>query len=329
MWMYYLNDVPEGIKVAESRLSMAPKELMNLRAIQDLSDSLSHKDVCQKHTQLALDNPDNADYYYLSTRCMENETIKSNRFIEGHKKWNDHNWLAYASAHTFIERGKLKEAYQAYEISAKGNDALAELIADDAERVKRVLNNTTNSNYETIVRNDDIVFYDNLEKGNIEGKKENPDYVYYLLTQGKIEEAYDLAQKFENSRAYMLRLIGASKGATKEMKVSVLDVSNNKGLNLNSVWCTLGLAVKNNVDYKRCLEFFEPLELKDGYVEKLILLIKKNQHEAVEEHLADLSLRWKAQAYTMANIIKEGNIPKQWKQISKSGLFANEKPYLE
>ncbi len=329
-WLYYLNNVEDGKKIVESRLFRNPKELISLRAIQELSDSLSHKTVCEKHMKLANDNPDDADYYYISTRCIEDEDLKNEKFIAGHEKWKNHDWLAFASAYVYSENEEWEKSYNSYKVAAKNNKNLAEVVAMDAERIKRYLNELKNTeNYTTIVNNDDIKYYKELENGNIEGGKENVNYVYYLMQKGELQKAFDLAEKFEESSAYNMRLIGASTNATKEMQEKALSFSNEEGVNINSAWSVLGLKVKNKKDYKMTLSTFNSLELESEYLETLINLIKSNQINAVDQHIKELNLRWKAQIYTMASIIRSGDIPKRWKQKAKILLFANEKPFIE
>ncbi|WP_420553429.1 M48 family metallopeptidase [Tenacibaculum aiptasiae] len=327
MWMYYLNQVPNGIDIPKSRLVKNPTELISLRAMQDLSDSLSHKSICEKNTQLLLDSPNNPDYFYLATRCIENESEKNSQFIKGFEKWENHNWLAYAAGNCYSEIGAYTKAYKAFD--AVKNKGLQELIANNAERIKRVLNNTLKEKkYTTIIDNEEINYYNSLETGNIEEKSTNPDYVYYLLHKGEIHKAYELAQKFEESKTYALRLIGASKGATKQMITSALNISDKEGVNLNNVWSTLALSIKNKKDYQQFLSFFEPLKLDQKYINKLVSLIKSKKYTQVDKHISKLDLRWKAQTYIMANIILDGDIPQKWKQFYKGALFANEKPYL-
>ncbi|AUP77603.1 M48 family metallopeptidase [Flavivirga eckloniae] len=327
-WIYYLKNVEAGTKVIESRLSRNPNEAISLRAMQDLSDSLTHKSVCEKHIQLSQDNPDNATFYYLATRCIEDEDLKNQRFVSGHKKWKDHDWLAYASAYVYIERGDLRSAYDAFKVVSQNNESLAELIAIEAERVKRILNIKENGRYETIVNNPDIDFYNGIENGEIEGKETNSDYVYYLIQKGNLEEAYKLSQNFESIKDYAHCLIASSKGATKQMKDAIFNDKELSGLNLGSVWSVLGLAIKENRNYKMYLDTFDLLELEDGFIVKLINLIKTKNYTEVDNHIKSLSLRWKAHTYVMASIILDGNIPLKWKQVYKAGLFANEKPFL-
>ncbi len=327
-WMYYLRNSKDGIHTIESRLERNPNEFLSLRVMQDLTDSLAHKHICEKHTQLKLDNPDNADYYYLAARCIEDESIKNNTFIKGYKKWKNHSWLAYAAGYVYTEQNNFDKAYKAYRVAAKAS-SLAELISDDAERIKRILNLKTRKNYKTIVNTESIDFYNSLENGNIEEKKTNPDYVYYLMQKGDLDKAFKRSKDYENIKHYVGYLLAASKGASKEIKQAAINNSEQMGLNLNSVWAATGLAIKENRDYRDYLDGFAQLEEKDEFIPKLIDLIKSRNYTGVDNHIKALRLRWKAQTYVMASVILDGDIPSKWKTIYKAGLFASEKPFLE
>jgi len=329
MWMYYLKKVENGSSIIKSRLEKNKNEITSLRALQDLTESDEHDTICQEHQDLAKNNPDNPDFYYLSTRCIEDESIKNKAYVVGFEKWKNHDWLAYASSYIYSERGNYEKAYNAFNIVSNNNENLQGIIADTAERVKRILNSSTKNNYKTIVSNEDIDFYNSLESGDYDGGKENPMHVYFLLNQGKIEEAYSLSLNFEDSSNYMQYIIGASKGATKEMQNKALNNKITSQLNANSAWSAVGLAIKNNKEYQDYLPAFELLEFEEGFLEKLISLIKKNKFNEADKHMINQDLRWKAQAYVMASIIKNGKIPNDWKTVIKGGLFANEKPYLD
>ena len=327
-WMYFLKQVKDGKQALESRLERNPKEFLSLRELQDIVDEDTHKIVCEEQKQLSIENPNDANYFYLAARCLEDEALKNDQFIAGHKKWKEHDWLAYASGFVFSERGEFKKALDAYKIATNDNEMLAELISDDAERLRRILILQDNKNYGVIVNTTDIDFYNSIESGNIIDKETNSDYVYHLIHKGKLEEAFILSKNYENIKDYVQYLIAASKGASKAMKEASANNKEQSGLNLNSIWSTVGLAVKDKKSYEAYLPILEPLEIDKAYLEFLISNIKSKNFNAVDAKVSELQLRWKAQVYVMAHIILDGNIPTKWKQITKGGLFANEKPFL-
>ncbi len=326
-WMYYLRGLDNGIDAVKFRLVQKPDEFISMRLLQDLSDSTDHKSICEKHVNLAKEFPENPDYYYLSTRCLDDEVLKNKKFIEGYKKWQDHYWLAYASGYVYSEEDNLEAAFNAFK-SASKDPMLSEIIAIESERIKRVLNLKQNNKYETLIETPDITFYKSIESGIIDGARENSDFVFYLIQKGQLEDALQLSQKFENIKPYTDVLIAASNGATDEMKNLFLNADNSDGINPNSVWAGVGLLVRENKDYSNYIEHFEALDLDKAYLETLMALIKSRNFAAIENHVSGLRLSLKLQVFMMSNVILNGKIPNRWKHEINAGLFANERPFI-
>lgn len=327
-WMYYLKNMNDGFQVIESRLESHPNEIASLRLLQDVSDSTSYRNICEKHVKLSKDNPKNGDYYYLATRCIDDEKLKDQKFIEGYEQWNDNTWLAYASGYIYAQKNDYENAFIAFSTAAK-NASLKNYVAIESERVRRLLNLKGDSNFNTLLKIDDYKYYNNLETGGFEEGNENAGYIYYLIQKGNLEEAYKLSMKFDNSKFYTDYLIAISNGAKSGIKNVVLNQEKNEGLNLNTVWGIIGLAVKEGKDYKKYLEVFQPLELDSGFIENLVGLIKTRNYNKVEVYVSELQVRWQLQAYVMATVMLDGNVPLTWKNKIKAGLFADERPYLD
>ncbi|WP_299551300.1 M48 family metallopeptidase [Seonamhaeicola sp.] len=326
-WMYYLKDIEDGLSTIEARLDRNPDEVVSLRLLQDVADSTNYGIICEKHTKRSLNDPENPDYYYLAARCIEDENLKDNRFIEGYKKWKDHTWLAFASGFVYSERNDYEQAYNAFSKAAE-NPNLESMVGVEVERIRRLLNLQKGNDFKTVINSEDVIFYNAIESGNIEGGKDNPDYIYYLIHKGSLEEAYRLSDSFESIKPYTDYLIVASSGVTNDIKDVILNQEVNSGLNLNTVWGVVGLAIKENIDYKQYLDIFEPLDLKGDFIEKLIGLIQSRNYTGVEQHISELRLRWQLQSYVMASVMLDGNIPNKWKQKINAGLFASERPFL-
>ncbi len=327
-WMYYLRNVENGVETIESRLKTHPNEIVALRLLQDLADSTEYKSVCEKHKKLFFDHPENSDYYYLSTRCIDDEDLKNKKFVEGYKKWNNNTWLAYAAGYIYSQQNDYMNAFKAFTIAAK-NPNLESFVGTESERIRRLLGLKYKGNFNTLLNSEDYKYYNGLESGDIEGGKDNVNYIYHLIQKGKLEEAYQLSKKYENVKPYTDYLLAASKSINTELKNTILNQEVNSGLNLNSIWGFVGLAVKENKDYKQYLEIFKPLELKENFIETLIGFIQTKNYNRVEEHVSTLNLRWQLQSYVMASVMLKGNIPNTWKGKIKAGLFANERPFLD
>ena len=329
-WVGLLNNVDNKIELINNRLKKNPDEVISLRALLDQTDSIQRISVCKDYIKKASDQPENSDLYYLSCRCIENELEKDKAFIKGHKKWENNSWLAFAAAYSYAEMEEWKASFDAYTISAKNNAQLGELIALDAERVRRIVSYKTGlKDYDNpIIDTEDVKFYSSLERGELEEQELNPNNAYYLMSQGKIEESFAFVENYEEYKPYVLRLLGASNGASKDIINAALNLSNDQGINYNTIWSALGLAVKQNIDDTAYINSISEMGIESKLVKEFLNNINQSKFVEAEKIISDQDFRLKAQFYTLAKIIAGNKTPKEWNNIIKYGLFVNERPYL-
>ncbi|MCH2035088.1 MAG: M48 family metallopeptidase [Tenacibaculum sp.] len=327
-WLYALGGVENGMELLQERLNERPNEFISLRALQDLADENSKKEICEQHNKIANEEPENPDYYYLSMRCMEDGPEQDKRFLEGYKKWKDHNWLAYASGFVYSRGAEFEKAYNAYKVACKNNATVRNIVALEAERIKRILNLKEANKFRSIVKNKEVKYYQRLEVGDVDGGSENPNYMYYLLSKGKIKEGFKLAKKYDTDISYMSALVAASDNVDEALKTTILNELKIESLNLNSVWSVLGLYIKEGKNYDEMLPILQPLKFDKSRLEELIFNIKAKRFSKVEKEIAEFTVKWKAQVYVLSSVVLEGKIPEKWKKVIKGGLFATEKPYL-
>jgi hypothetical protein len=224
--------------------------------------------------------------------------------------------------------GEFEKAYNAYKVACKNNATVRNIVALEAERIKRILNLKEANKFRSIVKNKEVKYYQRLEVGDVDGGSENPDYMYYLLSKGKIKEGFKLAKKYDTDISYMSALVAASDNVNIALKTTILNELKIESLNLNSVWSVLGLYIKEGKNYDEMLPILQPLKFDKSRLEELILNIKAKRFSKVEKEIAEFTVKWKAQVYVLSSVILEGKIPEKWKKVIKGGLFATEKPYL-
>ena len=329
-WMNQLYNITDAHHILRERLKRNVDEVAALRALQNTADSIQKIKICEEQQQKATKHPENPNFYYLSCRCIENETEKGDAFIKGFKQWQDNAWLAFAAAFTYAERGYWKKSYNAFLFSKQSNPAIAEMITMDMERVRRVLLKKTNSaTYKNPVSNNqDIEFYNALEKGTLENMKENPNNAFYLLSKGKLQEANTFISNFENFKPYILRFLAASKGASDEMIHTAIELPNDAGINYNTIWLALGLAIKEKSDITAYTNTINKMGVANKILNKFLKHIEHSEFEKAEEAIKGLNFELKAHFYVLANVILNNKIPENWKEYIRTILFIDQRPFL-
>ncbi len=329
-WIGLLYKVEQKIEILNKRLKLNPNEVASLRGLQNHADSIQKIDICKEHQQMSSEHPENSDFYYLSSRCIDNEAKKGNAFINGYNKWKDNSWLAFASGYTFAERGQWENAYNAFKTTSSTNPSLSERIALDIERVRRTLVSKTKGNTydEHLAINDDVVYYTDLESGNLENIEQNPDNVYYLLSQGKLKEAETFIEIYEEYKPYILRMLAASKGASDEVIEKAMNLSSDQGINYETVWLALGLAIQKKMDYAVYKDAIVEMDIDINILDGFIQAIQNGDLDKANRQIRHQNFQVKAHFYTLANAILENKAPEKWKEEIRTILFVNQRPFI-
>ena len=207
---------------------------------------------------------------------------------------------------------------------------MAELIATDAERVRHVLLNKTNASLykEPITNNQNIEFYTKLENGTLENLEQDPNKAFYLLSKGNLKEAYTFISNFEDYKPFLYRFIAGSKGASKEMINTAMELPNEVGINYDTVWLALGLAIREKADITNYIKVMNGMGIKTNTLNTFIKHIKRSDFKKAHKEIEQQNFELKAHFYILANVALDNNIPENWKNYIKSVLFVNQRPYL-
>ena len=328
-WMNLLQGVNNGTDILKQRLARNEDEIESIRGLQNLVDSTSRKELCENYKKLSAQNPHDEDYYYLACRCIDDEQEKNAAFIRGYEKFKSNTWLAYASGYCLAELERWEEAYEAYSIAATGHKGLAKAIAEDAERVYRVIAEQPNSTRKGVLYNADVAYYDELESGKLEGIDELPDRAYYYMNKGKLDKAYKAVKGNSTYEPAILRLLAASSGVSAEITKKYEALAFEAGLNFNTIWSSLGLAIREHKEVQPFLAELEQYNVSKQRIINFIDLIKKKQFEEAEGLIKNIDFRYKAHYYDLGAVILENKVPKRWKQYRKALLYITERPFLK
>ena len=328
-WIHLLQTLENGTDVLKQRLERNEDEIESLRGIQDIADSATRIDLCEQYKKLSAQNPKDEDYYYLACRCMDNEAAQDAAFIRGHEQWKSNTWLAFAAGYSLAEQERWEASYEAFRIAAKNHEGLAEAISEDAERVYRVLAETSGALRNEILYNEDVAYYTKLESGNLENFKENPERAYHYMNEGELDKAYKTINGDPNYEPIVLRFLAASSDASAEIMEKYEALGFEQGLGFNTIWSSLGLAIRQHKDYQPFLTKLEEYNVSKERIINFVDLIKKKQFKEAEGLMNNLDFRYKAHYYDLGAVILENKVPKRWKQYRKALLYITERPFLK
>jgi Zn-dependent protease with chaperone function len=98
-WFAVLSHkAPHDKSVLATRLAQAPNDMVLLRLEQDSASDTERSAVCSKHQARAAAEPGNANWQYLTIRCLNDEAAKGQAFVAGYQRFPANGWFAYAAA---------------------------------------------------------------------------------------------------------------------------------------------------------------------------------------------------------------------------------------
>ncbi len=330
-WLRLLGSGPGSMKVLRKRLEKNQNEIYALRALQDNADSLERLEICAEHHQLAASEPKNADYRYLTIRCIEDEAQQNKAFIEWHERFPQHPWLAFASAYSYSKIGNWQKSHNAFQVASANNESLRASIGLDAERIRRVLERKLKIDVPLSERihNPDIEAYNRMESGQLDGQYGDSNHVYYLISEGKFEQALTYIASYEDIKPRVLRFLAASEGVNREIVESALELPTDVGIDYDAIWVALGVAVRENAATTDYIKSASLMGFDQRKITDFIRLVKQGSTLEAEELLLNLDFRFKSQYYLLGSIILGEKAPGDWKIYTNSMLFANERPFIK
>ncbi len=329
IWLELLRGHENGLAILQSRLQENPDSTLLMRIEQDLTSGDEHSVVCAKHDAAANAAPDNADFAYLSARCLVEGEAQDNAFLTGREKWPSSPWFAMASGYRFAGQGQWQTAVEAYVSAIKKYSPLKVYISENLARLQRVAALEPIHMRDLAKVNDQLNYYLSLEEGSLfEG---TPDYAYYLLNKGKLDDALSVAKEDAAVYARVLPLVAASTGSKSEWIQSALTSVDTDNLDENIAWTLLALASREGNSIESYQQYLSSLNLEYG--ENLLQFLSQlripRKDVRIEEFLDNLQPQARGYAYTMAAIYLQEKCPEKWKNMANKFLFATERPFIQ
>lgn len=312
----------------ETRLKRAPKDTILLRMLEDTVNADQRPQVCARIKALAQAEAKNIDLHYLSDRCIDNDLERNNAFDRGHQRWPDNVWYAYAAAYNEAERQEWESALKNLATVYRNLPTMRSSIAMDQMRLTRLLQKDTPETMRALA-GDERLLQNVLAIELAAPSESNEVLAYQALYRGELEKAVSLASKTPESMARIVRLAAASTGAKESLRKKAINLSAEEGIDANTVWAAVGLALKEKRDFEMYLQVVKqmPVAMESG-VRTFINKLKARDLIGAESALQGFDPEYRAQLYSLGVVFLGQDAPQKWRETAKRTLFTTERPYF-
>jgi len=315
-------------EIVRARLKADPEDVLTLRAEQDARRDLRGA-VCKRHRALVSAHPESINLQYVAARCIDDDAQRDQEFAALYVKAPTNGWLAAAVGYTHAGHADWSDAAKALDVARNSVPAMSERLALDTMRVRRMSSEDADAKSSDLVRQSETLrYYVSVISGK--GLQPGVDVAYHHVAQGDVDAA--IKEKIADSQetARVLRLAAASDGASRHLIARALALPIDQGIDRDSVWSALGLALRERRDPAPYLAIIR--EGKDDEVEKVLAFItslRTAANPADADRLLDgLSLEARGHAYSTALVILGSRAPAEWRRGADRLLFVPERPYF-
>ncbi|HKU16326.1 MAG TPA: M48 family metalloprotease [Steroidobacteraceae bacterium] len=320
----------EGFEeIVRARLKLDPEDVLTLRAEQDARRDLRAA-VCKRHQTLARARPQSINLQYVAARCIDDEAQRERQFADLYAKAPDNGWLAAAMGYTHAQHARWDDAAAALNVARQRVPSMTERLALDTMRLRRLSSRDGDAQSADLVQQSDTLrYYVALMSGA--GLQPGIDMAYHHVARGDVQAA--LGEKISDPQetARVVRLAAASDGASRELVGQALALPMDRGIDRDSVWTALGLALRERKDPAPYLAVVRE-EKDDDNVEKILAFIAAARTSAnpldADQLLDGLPLEARGHAYSTALVLLGPRAPAEWRRAADRLLFVPERPYF-
>ena len=325
-WISLLTYSDNPQTTLDQRIVNFGNDMIAQRAKMDSATSEEEDKICKEISESFVQNSENADIYYLNTRCLEDSDYQDNAFIKGHKKWNKHPWLAFASAYIYAQNEEWVNSLEAFNTAGTIN-GLKGAIAIDAEKVRRMASSSFKERELKFTTND-LECYLKIDKGSIYKESGDLNYVHVLKAEGELKKAFDFIKDYDTNTPYILHFLAVSVGASNEIKDEARALKDNEGINNSTLWYSLAFDILENKDYSRHENDIESIGVNSKDLNNFIKATTSGNYKTAENIIKQQQLYFKGHLYAVGYIISKFKAPEEWKNRAKKLLLPHERPFL-
>ena len=311
------------------RLKHYQYDMVAMRGLQDSAANKSvYNKICKEHRALADKNKTNANLQYLSVRCIADENLKDDTFVQGAEQWPKNSWFNYAAGYRLMELAQWNKADLLLSKAVKSNRGLSEFVSLDLWRVKRLLHTDTKVAKAKLSRRSyELNRMLKYESG--QDLADSPYRIYSLLNKGDLKAATKAAREMKEPQR-SLRLIAASEGASSGIIREALKINAPKGIDESTVLISWSLAVKAGINpliyEKMTTQYLRGANLALTVLKKVQ---KKGAYKNFANELRGLRITDRGHIYAAACVLLGKKAPVEWKEKANRLLYATERPYFK
>ncbi len=326
-WMDRAGAFPGFGALLEQRIKEAPAGVLLQRERQESADESRKKVLCAQAGAASDAAPADGNLKYLALRCQPDSFALSAQLRAARLRWPANAWLAFMVAVDQLASPSWSEALPALENARRNLPSQASRVVTDIARLKRYHDPAADLS-DLAQHSQQLATLLMFEKGDAAGSPAQG--VYRELGRGELNLALMHAVGDPEREAYVLRLVGASDGASAEQVKRAMALAPEQGMSANAAWLRLALAMREGEN----LTPHRALALKAGAhfgarVVAFLDSVSKGADPRVSERLLDgVDMEVRAHAYSAAMVLVRGKVPEAWRTIVQRVLFCAERPYF-
>jgi Zn-dependent protease with chaperone function len=329
-WLDLASEQKSFAGLLAARIAEHPDDVMAMRLRQDRAGEGKAR-ICADDQARAAAAPDRAVLAYLSARCLTVEKDRDAAFDAGHARWPSDPWFANAAGYTASERGHWAEASADLELAIKREPVLAESLAVDLARIRRMQSGSPGVDLADLSNDSQVLAsYLSVERGP------SPDgeaRAYAALVHGQLAQAVQGLQGGPQ-QARLLRLAASSAGASPELVQQALALPADKGIDMGTVWTAIALNLREGRDehafdgFLHKLDGRPDLERPIGDLMTFMHAASKGDIDGAQAQLHAMPPMLRGEAYAAGVVLLGARAPQSWRAAANCLLFAPERPFM-
>ncbi|HVY31103.1 MAG TPA: M48 family metallopeptidase [Polyangiaceae bacterium] len=326
-WLEKAEELPGGPDIIARRLARDPEEIISLRLQQDRASPAQKPALCAAQRRLAQAKPESGDLAYLAVRCQPDGPEQGAAFLAGAKRFPASAFFALAAGYEQMRTEQWEPALDSLDRACEGVPALGEHVRIEEARVLRLLGKwRPDSHANWLEQSPQLALLEALDTGkDVEG----PELAYSELAVGHLDKAVDATSGDAEVSQRVLRLAAASDGASAELSERAFALADDAGIDGDTIWPTLALAVRSKRPHEAWLRKGRELAGDEAAdIERVLTVTPASALETSKEVTARLTPEQRSYWLVMVAVLLQDQTPEPIREQAKRLLFAAERPYL-